>query len=44
VPIITFVDKLDRELWPRPVRLLYAMSTILELSYSHGMFPGHGEF
>lgn len=41
VPILTFVNKLDRE-----GRDLFdsfiAMLTILKLPLSHAMFPGHG--
>jgi peptide chain release factor 3 len=43
VPIITFVNKLDRE-GRDPFDSFIAMLTILKLPYWHAMFPGHRGF
>ena len=43
VPILTFVNKLDRE-GRDPFDSFIAMLTILKLPHSHAMFPGRGGF
>jgi len=43
VPIITFVNKLDRE-GRDPLDSFIAMLTIIELPHSHDIFSGHSGF
>jgi len=43
VPIVTFINKLDRE-GRDPFDTFIAMLTILKLPHSHAKFPGHDGF